>query len=114
MKNFIQDGSVVTVTAPTGGVKAGDAILVGALFGICATDAAQTEQVELALTGVYELAKTTPLQINEGVAVSWDTGTKKVLAPASGKIPIGTCVRAAGSNDATCRVRLNGVATAAA
>jgi hypothetical protein len=37
-----------------------------------------------------------------------------MVAPGSGKFPIGVAVRAAASSDTTCRVRLNGVATAAA
>ena len=34
MKNFIQRGDVITVTAPTGGVTSGQGVLVGNLFGI--------------------------------------------------------------------------------
>lgn len=33
MKNFIQRGDVITVTAPTGGVSSGQGVLVGNLFG---------------------------------------------------------------------------------
>ena len=39
---------------PTGGVSSRDHV-VGSLFGICAYDAAETEEVELALTGVFAL-----------------------------------------------------------
>ena len=35
-KNFIQPGRVVTLVAPTGGVLSGQAVQVGALFGIAA------------------------------------------------------------------------------
>jgi predicted RecA/RadA family phage recombinase len=113
MKNFIQDGNVVTVTAPTGGVKSGDGIVVGALFGICATDAAQTEEVEIALTGVFELPKASG-QINEGAAVWWDTDDSNVVnASGAGLYPIGVAVAAAGSSDTTARVRLSGIPVAA-
>ena len=34
MKNYIQPGNIITVTAPTGGVTSGTGLLVGNLFGI--------------------------------------------------------------------------------
>jgi predicted RecA/RadA family phage recombinase len=113
MKNFIQDGRVVTLTAPAGGVKSGDGLIVGSVFGVCAYDADEADAVEVALTGVFELPKTAPA-IAEGAAVSWDSAAHNVLAPAAGKFPIGVCVAAAGLDEPTCRVRLNGIATAAA
>ena len=36
MKTFIQNGDVITVTTPAGGVASGDAVIVGNLFGIAA------------------------------------------------------------------------------
>ena len=39
MKTFIQNGDVITVTAPTGGVASGDGVIVDSLFGIAAYDA---------------------------------------------------------------------------
>jgi len=51
MKNFIQRGDVITVTAPTGGVTSGQGVLVGNLFGIAATTVAEGENVEIATAG---------------------------------------------------------------
>jgi predicted RecA/RadA family phage recombinase len=113
-KNFVQEGEVVTLTAPGGGVSSGSGYIVGALFAIATADADAGEEFEGALTGVWTLPKSTPLQINEGAAVAWDNSAHDVVAPASGKYPIGVAVKAAGSSDAVCHVRLNGVATAAA
>jgi predicted RecA/RadA family phage recombinase len=114
MKNFIQDGNVVTVTAPSGGVKSGDGIVVGALFGICATDAAEAAEVEISVVGVFELPKASG-QITEGQIVWWDTSPGNVAnVTGSGFYPIGVAVRAAGTNDATVRVRLSGVPVVAA
>jgi predicted RecA/RadA family phage recombinase len=106
--------NVVTVTAPTGGVKSGDGIVVGALFGICATDAAEAAEVEIAIVGVFELPKASG-QINEGAAVWWNATNGEVSnVTGSGFYPIGVAVRAAGSSAATVRVRLSGVPTVAA
>ncbi len=33
--NFIQQDSIITLTAPGGNVTSGQAILVGSFFGIC-------------------------------------------------------------------------------
>ena len=113
MKNFVQDGNVLTVTAPTGGVSSGDLIIVGAIAGVCAYDAPQTEEVEIAVTGVFELKKASG-QINEGAQVWWDSTPGNVVnATQAGAFPIGVAVKAAGTNDATVRVRLSGVPVAA-
>jgi predicted RecA/RadA family phage recombinase len=37
MKNFIQPGDVVTVTAPTGGVTSGQLVVISAIVGVAAT-----------------------------------------------------------------------------
>ena len=47
MKNFVQPGNTVTLIAPSGGVKSGDPLLVGSLFGVCATDALEGAEVEV-------------------------------------------------------------------
>ena len=57
MKTFIQNGDVITVTAPAGGVASGDGVIVGSLFGIAAFTAAEGEAVEIATRGVYILPK---------------------------------------------------------
>ncbi len=111
-KNYIQAGDTVTLTAPAS-VSSGDGVLVGAVFGIAAFDAGSGDEVEVTLTGVWELPKASG-QLNEGAAVSWDNSAKNICAPGSGKFPVGACVRLAGTSDATCRVRLSGIPTAAA
>ncbi|OSM07357.1 DUF2190 family protein [Magnetofaba australis] len=109
MKNFIQPGDLVTLTAPTGGVSSGDGVLVGGLFGICAYDAAESEAVEVRLTGVVELPKATGA-ITQGAKVYWDNTAKNVTTTATSNSLIGAVTQAAASGDATAIVRLNGVA----
>jgi predicted RecA/RadA family phage recombinase len=46
MKNFIQPGDSLTVSAPYA-VTSGQGVLVGALFGIAAYDAASSTTVEI-------------------------------------------------------------------
>lgn len=81
--------------------------------GIAAYDAVSGAAVEIALTGVFELPKASG-QLAEGTLASWDNSAHNVVAPGSGKFPIGTVVKAAGSSDPTCRVRLSGIPVVAA
>jgi predicted RecA/RadA family phage recombinase len=56
MKNFVQDGDTITVTAPAT-VASGDFVQVGRIRGIAVTDAASGAQVELKTTGVFDIPK---------------------------------------------------------
>jgi predicted RecA/RadA family phage recombinase len=56
MKNYIQEGDTLTVTAPAV-VKSGELVQVGRIRGVAVTDAASGAQVELRTTGVYLLEK---------------------------------------------------------
>ncbi len=114
MKNFIQRGDVITVTAPTGGVTSGQDVLVGNLFGVVAMTAAEGESVEIATLGVYELPKLVSAVIAAGARVAWDNTAKQVVLPGTGVVPIGIATIAAGNGVATVRVRLDGIGTAAA
>jgi len=114
MKNFIQRGDMITVTAPTGGVTSGQGLLVGNLFGVAATTAAEGDSVEMATVGVYELPKLASAVIATGARIAWDDTAKQVVLPGTGMVPIGIATVAAGNGAVTARVRLDGVATAAA
>ena len=110
MKNYVQPGNTITLTAPTGGVASGAGVLVGTLFGVCAYDAAAGAEVEVEVVGVFELAKASGA-ITEGAKVYWDATAKNVTTTASGNTLVGAAVRAAATGDAKARIRLNGVTT---
>ena len=114
MKNYIQEGRIITVTAPTGGVASGDALVIGALFGVATKTAAVGETVAIATEGVFDLPKLASAVIAAGDAVAWDDTAKQVNAPATGLYPIGTAIEAADNGATTVQVRLDGIATAAA
>lgn len=114
MKNFIQSGNMITVTAPSGGVTSGQGVLIGNLFGIAAKDATQGESVELATTGVYDLPKAANAVLTAGGRVSWDATNSQTVAPATGMVPIGVTILAAGNGMTIARVRLDGISTTAA
>lgn len=57
MKNYIQDGKVITVAAPAA-VVSGDFVQVGRIRGIAVTSAANGESVELDTEGAFSILKT--------------------------------------------------------
>lgn len=114
MKNYLQNGHILRVTTPAGGIASGDALIVGSIFGIAAYTSAEGEPVELSTTGVFQLPKASTAVLAIGARVAWDNTAKEVTAPAAGRFPIGVAVEAAGNGITSVAVRLDGVATAAA
>jgi predicted RecA/RadA family phage recombinase len=57
MRNFIQTGDTLTVTAPAA-VASGDFVQVGRIRGVAVTSAASGAQVELKTVGVFDIPKT--------------------------------------------------------
>lgn len=114
MRNYIQKGDTLTVVCPAGGVASGAAALLGALFGVAVGGAAEGEPLQLATEGVFELPKLAAAVFAQGGKVSWDAANSRCDAPGTGKAPIGVATDAAGNGTALARVRLDGIATAAA
>ncbi len=106
--NHVQPGNTITLTAPSGGVSSGDGVLIGAFFGVAQYDAEAGDEVEVDLTGVWDLPKAAEA-FTEGDVVYWDTTPGQVSSDDAGYF-IGAVTRDAASGDATARVRLNGVA----
>ena len=57
MQNYIQNGHIVRVTTPAGGIASGDPLIVGSIFGVAAYSSAEGDPVELSTTGVFQLPK---------------------------------------------------------
>lgn len=114
MQNFIQNGHVIRVTAPTGGIASGDGLIVGGIFGIAAYSSAEGDPVELGTMGVYQLPKATAAVLTVGALVAWDNTAKNINVPGTGRFPLGIATEAAGNGTTSVAVRLDGVATAAA
>lgn len=108
MKNYINDGEVVTVPAPTGGVVSGQAVRVGVMFGVAAKTAAETVPVAIHVMGVHVLPKATGVAWTVGARLFWDASNSNVSTVATGKLAIGVAESAAASGDTVGRVRLSG------
>ena len=109
MKNYVQPGNTITLTAPYA-VSSGDGLLVGSIFGVAAGTAALGEAVEAALTGVYDLKKVASQAWAAGDKVYWDNTAKEVTKTTTSNTLIGVAVVAVagGAGDTIGRVRLNG------
>ena len=86
MKTFIQNGDVITVIAPTGGIASGDGIILGSLFGVAACDALEAEYTEIATAGVFDLSKDAATVIEQGDRVAWDDTAKEITLPGIGHL----------------------------
>lgn len=108
-KNFIQPGGTITLTAPYA-VSSGGGLLVGAIFGVAAGDAANGETVEAVLVGVFDLKKKASQVWVPGDTVYWDNTNKETTKTATDNVLIGVAVEAVagGAGDVIGRVRLNG------
>ena len=111
MKNYIQPGEVITMTAPYA-VSSGGGALVGIVFGVAATDIASGAVGDFALTGVFEMTAETHASTQAWVAdttpIYWDNTNKRCTITSSGNTKIGVATAAKVSTAALGTVRLNG------
>ncbi len=113
MKNYIQPGKTVTLTAPSGGVVAGNPYKIGQLFGVAQNTAAQGEDFEMDLEGVFEIVKKTADTPGQGALLYWDPSPGELTtSTTTGNMLVGSAVVAAGNTATTVICRLNGIASA--
>lgn len=108
MKNWLQEGKAIYLTAPTGGVKSGGGYVFGSIFGVAGADADAGETFALWLVGCFELPKVGSLEISTGDKVYWDVGEGDVNKTSSGNTLAGVAIADAASDATTVNVRLNG------
>ena len=114
MKNFIQEGNILTLTAPAGGVVSGNGYLIGKLFVVATVTAAAAALFAARVKGVIDLAKTSAQAWTEGQKIYWDDTNKRADSDATLGQLIGVASAAAANPSATGNVRLNGTAPAMA
>lgn len=110
MKSFVQPGNQITVPAPAN-VTSGAGVLVGSIFGVAAYDALSGADVEIAVEGVYAIAKATGAAWTVGARIYWDDTAKNCTTTASTNKLIGVATAAAASGDTSGKVRLSGAFT---
>lgn len=102
MKNFIQRGDIINVTA-VAPVTAGDVVEIGAFLGVAVTSAAIGENFALDISNVFELPKDGSVYLS-GDPVFWD-GSQIVQGDGGGANSFfGMVTEAAGAPAAKVRV----------
>lgn len=110
MKNYVQAGNRLTLTAPYD-VASGGGALVGLIFAIAVAAVANGAQGEFDATpgAVYDItALSTDTAAGAGVAAYWDNTNKRITTTSSGNTKVGVFVAAKVNGDLTARIRLNG------
>jgi predicted RecA/RadA family phage recombinase len=105
MKNYVQEGEALTVTAPYD-VAAGAGVKVGAIFGVAINTATSGNAVQIQREGVFDIAKTGSQAWTAGDPIYWDATNKLATNVKGAGLPIGYALLAALSADATGRVVL--------
>lgn len=115
MQNFYQRGDTITMKAPYN-VASGGGAQVGQLFGVAIADVAYNDDGEFKTTGVFDLVKIGSQAWAVGDLVYWDNANKRCTTVASGNMLIGAALVAVtnAAGNTVGRVRLNGIASAAA
>jgi len=106
MKNFVQRGDALAVTAPSGGVVSGQPVLIGSLFGVAAYSAAAGAPAEIVTLGVFDLPKAASVTFAVGDKVYFDATANNLTSVTTSNTYVGVATAAAASSDATVRVRL--------
>jgi predicted RecA/RadA family phage recombinase len=111
MRNCIRpDARSIPMVVPySGGILSGQGMLVGAFFGVAASDAAQNETVECETRGEFELPKEPGQAITAGARLFWDNTNRRLTTTATGNFQVAICTVAAAAADANVRATLERV-----
>lgn len=107
MKNFVTPGENITVPAPAA-VVAGQAFLVGSIFGVATDAAASGADVVLVRRGVFELPKLGAQAWTVGSKVYWDAANARCTTVATSNTLIGAAAAVAADPSSTGLVLLTG------
>jgi len=94
MKNYIQDGKTLELTAPVGGVESGEGYMVGGKLVVSHVDADAGEKFSAESEGVFEMVVDGVADFDEGEVAFWDDTAKAFKDSAAGYYGAAYCVEA--------------------
>ncbi len=111
MRNYVQPGKVITLTAPMGGVVPGQGVLIGTIFVLATSVAAAGAEFEGEREGVYDLDTKDSETYSEGDEVYFNPADSSYHNHDGGGLfaPIGGCVKDCAASDTAVRTVLWGV-----
>lgn len=90
MKNYVSEGKTLTLTAPSGGVKSGDTLVVGVVPVVAHGDADEGESFVGLTCGVFSVpTASTP---TEGGVAYMTTATGAITSTSTGGVKVGAFV----------------------
>jgi len=104
MKNFIENGEVLTLT-PTAAVVGGAAVVLSNHIGVACSDITAGALGAVNVSGVYELAAETGVAFAIGDDLYWDTANSR-LTKTTGTVKAGWAWAAKAADAAVAQVRL--------
>jgi predicted RecA/RadA family phage recombinase len=115
MKNFVQPGNVLTITA-SADLTSGQLVKFGDLVGVAVGDIANGTKGAVSVTGVYEVPKKQADTVGAGQALYFETGQGRLTTSADdgvGETPAaftlaGWAAEPAGNTATVVRVKLKG------
>jgi predicted RecA/RadA family phage recombinase len=107
MKTYVQNGEVLSLSAPYA-VASGGLVKVGAAVGVATAAADNGAAVEVLTRGVVDVPKTSAQAWTVGALVYLDDTNHVATTTSSGNTLLGVATAAAANPSAVGRVRLNG------
>lgn len=104
-KNYERPGKTWTHTA-AGTIASGGVVVMGDKVGVALADASSGQQVEVAVDGVFRLAKLSTDVVAQGAILYWDAGNSRLTVTASTHKKAGLAAEAAGNGATTVAVDL--------
>ena len=106
MKNFVQKGDALDLTAPAGGVTAGVPVKINNLVVVPAIDADEGTTFAGHVRGVTSEGAASGQAFAEGETVYWDAANKRATKTATGNTAFGYAVAAKATADTVVRIVL--------
>ena len=94
MKNFIQTGAIVTVTAAAA-VASGGVVILAGLIGVAQTAAEIGDEVAIVREGVFELPKATGEAWTVGATIYYDESAGECTTTPTDNVELGVALAAA-------------------
>lgn len=112
MRNYIQQGEVLNLTAPAGGVTSGTPVKIGHLVVIPTVDADEGDSFAAARVGVFTVTKVSAQAWAEGDLIYWDNTAAKFTTVVGANTLVGCATAVAANPSSTGSVLLDGVVRA--